>query len=489
MVEKYWHQISNLGVYEGMRPQLREGTRILNRVIFFIGLLVSLQLISAIFAGFDKYSGSIVVSYLVITPILLYGNYKQRYNAVRLAAIVIGVLFVTALAILSGGKWGAEYYIFDYALGTAMVYHKKHHIKPLLLFEITCFFFAKLAPQHLAPISELAHEHTFCMVNIVFAFAFIAMGLLLFKDENLRYRKDIETKNAELEQQKEEIVVQRDMIKESKEELEEKNRDLTASITYAQRIQAAILPQHFEVLPDHFLMFRPRDVVSGDFYWFATVPAPLPDDPENKKLVVTAVDCTGHGVPGAFMSMLGSSLLEQIVEDRQISSPDVILGEMHKGIRHALKQEETENRDGMDMAVCTIDLARRKLEFAGAKNPLYYVQNGEMKVIKGDKSPIGGLQLEKERKFHLHEVDLDQPTTFYLFSDGFQDQFGGPDQNKFMVKRLRKLLHSIHDRPMAEQHGVLTNTIENWMAEGDTEQIDDVLLIGMRVGEELRVKS
>jgi serine phosphatase RsbU (regulator of sigma subunit) len=272
-------------------------------------------------------------------------------------------------------------------------------------------------------------------------------------------------------------------LAEQKEVTESKNRNIMDSIRYANRIQTATLPSPEslgELLDDGFVLFKPRDVVSGDFYWLWH---------QGPQVLIAAMDCTGHGVPGAFMSMKGDALLNQIVNVEGITQPDKILNLMHHYIRQSLRQKERHNNDGMDGTICLIDLEKRTLTFAGAKNPLFFVQNGEGRLIKGDKMPIGGVQRELEallttdltRLFTPHTIDISVPTCFYMFSDGYQDQFGGPKKRKFLGKNLQELLLTLHQQPMAEQKRRLDETIENWRAAGNERQIDDILVIGGRV--------
>ncbi len=292
--------------------------------------------------------------------------------------------------------------------------------------------------------------------------------------EVTRQNHEILEKNTELEQQQEEILAQNDHINRQNYELQRKNEDITASINYARRIQRAILP--FEermqiIFPEHFIFFKPRDIVSGDFYWFQQV--------DNQKFIISALDCTGHGVPGAFMSMIGDAILSQAVLDKQIHQADEILNYLNQGVRKALQQDNSGNQDGMDAALCVVDLKHRKMQFAGAMNPIFYVQNQELHIIKGDKMPIGGVFHSLDAKFTRHEIDLKTPTTFYIFSDGYQDQFGGTHKRKFMVKRFRQLLFEIHAYPMSQQHQLLETTLQNWMQHEN--QIDDILVIGGKV--------
>jgi serine phosphatase RsbU (regulator of sigma subunit) len=270
---------------------------------------------------------------------------------------------------------------------------------------------------------------------------------------------------------------------------------ITNSINYAQRIQNAMLPvqnylQHINA--QSFVLFKPKDVVSGDFYWFYDINKQnaisefeqldqngvfVPAD--KQKLLIAAVDCTGHGVPGAFMSLIGYNILNMIA-NKHIHEPDQILTELHKGVRSALQQYKNENNDGMDMSICLVDNERKVIEFAGAKNPLIVIRDGELETIKGDKHGIGGSQGPANKSFIKHTIQIDRPTTFYMLSDGYEDQFGGTDNRKFMIKNLKDMLLKIHKDPFDLQQRILDKTIEDWR--GETSQIDDILLIGMKVG-------
>ncbi|MBK8807455.1 MAG: SpoIIE family protein phosphatase [Bacteroidales bacterium] len=289
--------------------------------------------------------------------------------------------------------------------------------------------------------------------------------------------------NNLLANQNKEILLSQEIIKK-------KNIDITKSITYAQRIQKAMLPNQerlVDLLPESFIFFSPRDLVSGDFFWFdyAAYKSYVQQCIGQKSLIsdsliITAVDCTGHGVPGAFMSLLGFNLLEQIVSN-EITDPHKILDIMHIGISRELRQQQTDNKDGMDMAICRINKESKTVDFAGAKNPLVYIKNNEINVIKGDTFPIGGSQLKKRSPYKMHTISYaDAPTSFYLFSDGYQDQFGGKDGQKFMSKNFRDLLFKISSQPMNEQKQILKSTLLEWMGDNN-KQLDDILVIGFKL--------
>ncbi|MEM6297818.1 MAG: two-component regulator propeller domain-containing protein [Bacteroidota bacterium] len=289
--------------------------------------------------------------------------------------------------------------------------------------------------------------------------------------------QDLSKANTKLLKTNEEVRVINESLESTLHVVREQRDKIQDSINYAQRIQEAMLPMQKELdeaLPNHFVFFRPRDVVSGDFYWLGDLRQ------VNGKVVVAAVDCTGHGVPGAFMSMIGNELLNRIVNELHIVEADKILEQLHLEVQSALKQKETRNRDGMDMSLVVIDQDEKTLTFAGAKNGLFYVQEGEPYWVKGNRQPIGGDWLSKKEQssFQAHQISIDKPTFVYLFSDGFPDQFGGADGRKFMSKPFRELLLSLtNTQDMSEQKQTLADAFDTWKK--GYEQLDDVLVMGL----------
>jgi len=258
-----------------------------------------------------------------------------------------------------------------------------------------------------------------------------------------------------------------------KEEIEMKNQEITDSIHYASRIQNAILPPDDyaqKILTDKFILYLPRDIVSGDFYWLHEL---------DSKVITVASDCTGHGVPGAFMSMLGVAFLNEIVSKGNMIQAHEILNQLRAHVIKSLHQTgaEGESKDGMDIALCVYDLENMKLEFAGANNPLYLIRDNELIIYKGDKMPIG-IHIA-DQSFALNEIDLKKGDIMYTFSDGYADQFGGPRGKKFMSKKMKELLLEIHKLDMDVQKKILKDSLYNWMK--DHEQVDDVIVMGVRV--------
>lgn len=280
----------------------------------------------------------------------------------------------------------------------------------------------------------------------------------------------IKKRNKELEEK----------VQERTKELANKNQEIVSSIEYAKRIQQAILPTDKyvqSVLPNAFILYMPKDIVSGDFYW---VYQGTQKD-QNPSVIVAAVDCTGHGVPGALMSMIGNNLLNQIVIEKNIAQPNLILNEMNKGVQAALKQGQgdIQTNDGMDASIVHL-YKDGTIEWAGAYRPLIIIKvNGEVQKIDGDKYPIGGVQIDADRNFTLHTFKLEKGDTVYLFSDGYADQFGGDKGRKMMMKRFIQLLQEIHLKPIEEQKQILTQFFLHW--KGNYDQVDDVLIIGITI--------
>ncbi len=262
--------------------------------------------------------------------------------------------------------------------------------------------------------------------------------------------------------------------------IEEKSKDIRDSINYAQRIQQAILPAPEKmdaVLKDYFILFKPKDVVSGDFYWYATVKTTPQDGKTSDNIVVmAAVDCTGHGVPGALMSIIGSTILNQTITAAAVNSPADALGFLNKEITKTLNSI----KDGMDMALCAINFEKMELQYAGANNPLYIVRQKQFIEVKPDKLAIGADTDNAEVKvFTNHLVKLEKGDSVYLFTDGYADQFGGPNGKKFKYKKFQELLIEMQDNTMEEQKHILNFHFEQW--KGALDQVDDILVIGIRI--------
>ncbi len=295
----------------------------------------------------------------------------------------------------------------------------------------------------------------------------------------LKMREDLRENERVLEakviERTEQVVRQKEEIETQNQELEVLYKHVTDSIKYAKRIQEAILPPDSlmkRLLPNSFVLYKPKDIVSGDFYWI---------DEKDGKTMFAAVDCTGHGVPGAFMSIVGYNLLKHVVNNNNFTKPSLILDGLNDGVSETLHHghEESQAKDGMDLSLCTIDFKTLELQYAGAYNPLYIIRQGELLQTKADKFPIGLFVGKERKKFTNHVIQLQKGDCVYIFSDGYADQFGGVSGKKFMAKHFRDLLLNVHQNPINNQKEILNNTIEEWR--GHLDQVDDILVIGMKI--------
>ncbi|MCS6833100.1 MAG: SpoIIE family protein phosphatase, partial [Flammeovirgaceae bacterium] len=288
-------------------------------------------------------------------------------------------------------------------------------------------------------------------------------------------QEEINAQNEELQQQAEEIMAQRDALATLNSELDKKNRDIMASIHYASRIQKGILPMDEELkkwFSDCFILFKPRDVVSGDFYWFAK---------DKDMCVVAACDCTGHGVPGSLMSMIASSALSKSFHEKSLRRPELLLRQANIEIIQSLDQVSNKSSDGMDAALCAYYPHENKIIFAGAKNGVVYIKNEQADYIKGDNHPVGDYNYGMEREYTPYEIPVENGLCVYIFSDGYGDQFGGKKGKKYGKKQLQETFQQIHALPCHEQREKLDQIHINWMAEANEKQIDDVLVIGLKI--------
>lgn len=303
--------------------------------------------------------------------------------------------------------------------------------------------------------TKLRQTRIILIITVIAIGVFLVMVVQLIRQNNLKKKanRELEHSNALITEQKKEI---------------------TDSIQYASRIQNAMLPPGDYVdklLPERFIIFMPRDIVSGDYYYITE---------KDEKIICVAADCTGHGVPGAFMSMLGIAFLNEIISKHAELHTDEMLSDLRNHVIKSLHQtgKEGESQDGMDLAVYIADLKNKKIEFSGANNSMYIFRDGKMIEAKADKMPIG-IHTRVKENFTRHKLDLKKGDMIYTFSDGYPDQFGGPNQKKFMIRNFKRLLSEIHEKSMSEQKKILEDTLAGWMAEAN--QVDDILVIGVRV--------
>ncbi len=302
----------------------------------------------------------------------------------------------------------------------------------------------------------------------------------------LFYRLRTETlrkRQAELEKMVEirtfEVVQEKKEVERQKHLVDEKNKEITDSITYAKRIQEAILPSRYslaENLQNGFILFKPKDIVSGDFYWL---------EKQQEQLFFAAADCTGHGVPGAMVSVVCANSLSKALLEENITDPGKLLDRTRELVVQRFEKSGEDVKDGMDISLCSLQFSENSkssksfasLQWAGANNPLWIVRNHELIEYKANKQPIG--KVDSPQAFTTHTIELQKEDTIYIFTDGFADQFGGEKGKKLMYKPFKNLLMSIQDKNMDEQKELLEQHFENW--KGSLEQVDDVCIIGVRI--------
>ncbi len=307
----------------------------------------------------------------------------------------------------------------------------------------------------------LQSPYRFILYGILFI-AFVFFIVLMQTRILIRTRRHLKEKEQALDQ-----------IERQKIELEIRDKDITDSLNYAQRIQEALLPseEYFrKYFKESFIFLKPKDIVSGDFYWIGD---------KGDKVFIVAADCTGHGVPGALMSMIGIEIIEKTINVDNIENPSQILGVLNKGLEKTFSREKnigTIIRDGMDIGLCVIDRKRNKIEFSGAFFPLYLIRDNTLVELKDDKLIIG--MNPANIPYTNHELDIMENDMFYIFSDGYVDQFGGSQNKKFMYRRFRYLLMTIHNFPITDQKAILEDNIRTWM--NGNVQVDDIMVIGFR---------
>ncbi|NVO08949.1 MAG: SpoIIE family protein phosphatase [Bacteroidales bacterium] len=287
--------------------------------------------------------------------------------------------------------------------------------------------------------------------------------------------KKVKERTAQVVAQKEEIETQRDEIEKHRDQLAEQQKHIMDSINYAKRLQYAILPTDEyikELFPEYFIVFHPKDIVSGDIYWFNQL---------NGKRYFSAIDCTGHGVPGALVSMVGHNWLDYAVKDLKLERPIDILESLNVGVTATFKEKDEDGavKDGMDIALCCVDYKTMKLQFAGAYNPAIIIRNNELIQLKGDKCPIGAFSRRAATGYTHQEIDIQTGDMVYVFSDGYADQFGGDDGRKFLIANFKKLLIEVSTLPVDQQKDKLEQTFFDWMKYES--QLDDILVVGVKI--------
>ncbi|MBI3509671.1 MAG: SpoIIE family protein phosphatase [Bacteroidetes bacterium] len=380
-------------------------------------------------------------------------NYRISFHL----TLILGMIFLATFSLLYGETGQTHIFLLFMPMGAVIVFDNFKVIFTYFFAAIAVIIALKVtfnSPSYKSyyPFDPL--NNIFGIMNTGFTGLLIFLGVKMFKTENVAFNEKVETQRLQLE---------------------ERNKDILDSIHYAKRIQRALLASDTMLrnnLPEYFVFYRPKDIVSGDFYW-------ADESPDGKFLLLTG-DCTGHGVPGAFMSLLNISILHELTNGLKMTKPDELLNTQRKAIIMALNPEgaDEESKDGMDCVLCSFDLKNNRVEFSCANNPLWILRNGEMMEFKADKQPVGmheGIAIN----YTLHTTDLRKGDIIYTFTDGFADQFGGPRGKKFKYAQLKEKLLAMKNEKLALQKEQLSEIFEEW--KGELEQLDDVLVIGIRI--------
>jgi serine phosphatase RsbU (regulator of sigma subunit) len=498
-MKNLWQEAVHIGITPEMNFTKRRNIKVINMVVALVITMSIAYTVSSL--AFKAFLVALInFSNVIVALVSYYLHYRHRYQFAKFLLIFHSVILFVGFSVIFGEELVTENFAFWGIVFVALIYSKRAYVVgfsllyALAFVGIRTYFHFGYQPFVNIPVSEYFYH-----VNLLMPFLLIFFTLELFKKESGFFQHEVELKNVELLQQKEEIetqrdnlaqlneevISQRDILEERSREINRKNKQITDSMNYARRIQTAILPSAQEIkhyLPQFCLFHSPKDVVSGDFYWFEAVQpvySSVTNDRRGGGVFIAAADCTGHGVSGAMMAMLGSNSLSQIVNELKITKPAQILRELDLKIRKQLRQDTTASdlRDGMDIALLMFDIDFSKVYFAGAQRPLYLIRNKELIEYKGDKNPIGS-GFYDHKVFTLHTIDLLPDDILYICTDGFSDQFDRENKTKFGTKRLKELLHDLQRYDFELHEGIIKNTYLGW--KGHNHQVDDVLLMGIK---------
>ena len=452
MIEK----ILNIGVSDLNDDHLNRKIRIGNLICFITTITMLFYIPPAVY--FNVMGIFISNALFLITSILgFYLHSIKKHNTAFYITCFYGLFYFVFGSFLYGLESNLHFFILIMCLISIALFGNKHVLRIFIVTSVISFFVLIFILKNKPGYIELTDmmrsvQEVISVLNLFLLFLITILFFIFFRRENLVFQKA--------------IIKQKDII-------EEKQKEILDSINYAKRIQFSLLASENllnQNLPDHFVLFKPKDVVSGDFYWAAPTP---------EGFIFITADCTGHGVPGAFMSLLNISKLSQAINENKITRPDLILNNIRTEIIKALNTEGSEeSKDGMDAVLCKLDIKNMKLQYAAANNPFYIIRDNELLLCKADKMPVGKGH-DDSISFTFNEIALQKGDIIYTFTDGYADQFGGTKGKKFKYKQLEDILLSICSLPMKEQSALLNQKFEDW--KGSLDQVDDVLIIGTKI--------
>ena len=464
-MKKFWNIISENGIPLEMDLDEKKRIRFLNRMLMVVVILSFSFLCVDLF--YQVYEG-VAITLLTITTctIILFMISKKKFKISKWFSIIFILAYISTLTLMTGKNTGTIIYLIPGVLFPTVIFKNKKTILLLSISIICLFSYLFWTIQKIDPIIQLTDE-----LRVIYQFSgtlgVIIVSFLMiwyFKNLNDEYENIIISNNRKLSNSNEQINQQR--LK-----LEIKNKEVTDSINYARTIQNAILPTEKKVntyLQKNFILYLPKDIVAGDFYWIEA----------NKDLIHFAVaDCTGHGVPGAIVSVVCHNALNRSVKEFNLNKPSEILNKTRELVIDSFNHGESDVKDGMDIAFCTLDKKNKTLQFAGANNPLLIVRDKKIIELKGDRQPIA--KYSNYKNFTNHTIELKSNDSIYLFTDGFQDQFGGPKGKKLKLKGFKEILLNNNNKSMRHQKNRIEDAFKIW--KDDLEQIDDICIIGYKV--------
>jgi serine phosphatase RsbU (regulator of sigma subunit) len=407
----------------------------------------------------------------------LYFNYKKWFNFSRLYFFFACLLSILPMMYFVPAGAGNEFLLLPIAIIPAILFNNKWLGFSMFLFVVIIFFVVLNTREWIQPMIEVTPEQIAFFRNIYLAMVFFLVYTIAFYFRTIV--NDLETINIK---KNELLKLSNEEITAKKIEIEIQHTEIKASISYAKRIQQAILPSAIIIqksLPQSFVYYQPKDIVAGDFYWMHILPQPNGWDVDGDVVLIASADCTGHGVPGAMVSVVCNNALNQSVKEHGITQPSLILDKTRDLVIGAFSDSIDNVQDGMDIALCSLNIKTNEIQYAGANNPFWLIRNGadEVEEIKANKQPIGNY--ENASLFSNHTIQLQKGDCFYIFTDGYADQFGGEKGKKFKYKPFKNLLLSICNESPDKQKELLNNHFEQWR--GNLEQIDDVCVIGVKI--------
>lgn len=456
-INSLWRQVTISGLKSGTTPHDRKCILLINRMSMLNTLLMVLfSVLGPVVGLYQVLYFSIPFAIAFAVPPLL--NKLNFLEVSRYYFSLVPLIFLVAVCIHNGSELGGKYFILTTATIPILLFRERWIIYTLFFINVLMYFFIVWYQSYFPPMERIPDfiQKQYSSFSILSVFGIIFFVVLYFRSDSEDYELELEEKNFLINQ---------------------KNIEIIDSINYAKRLQEAILPPLEEItehLPDSFVLYKPKDIVAGDFY-FA--------DHKGDHFFIAAADCTGHGVPGAMVSVVCSNALNRAVIELELTDPGEILDKVTELVCGTFKKSHNAVSDGMDISLCAFNLKTKEVKWAGANNPLWFVstsgieEDGILQEITANKQSVG--KSDYLKPFTTHQLKLNKGDVLYLFTDGYADQFGGPRGKKFKYKQLSDLLVAIYKKPISEQKILLNDAFENWM--GSHEQVDDVCIIGIRL--------